>query len=124
MPIEYAIDPERRLVQTLAWGTLTIDEILAVRERMRSDPKFDPMFHELMDLTATDAVAFSAEQIRRLASGSILAPGVRRAFVVSSTSNYGLARMFEAYAATNSQFVSVFRDLGAAQAWLDGMPHE
>jgi hypothetical protein len=118
MPMEYAIDPERRLVQTLAWGTLTIEEILGARQRLLADPAFDPTFHELMDLTATDAVTFSAEDIRRLASGSVLAPGVRRAFVVASTANYGLARMFEAYAQANSQFVSVFRDLSAAHAWL------
>src|SRR5262245_8681233 len=88
MPIEYSIHPEHRLMRTLAWGTLTLEEIIAARQRLLVDPAFDPTFHELMDLSATDAVTFTADEIRKLAAGSILSPGIRRAVVVSSTANY------------------------------------
>jgi hypothetical protein len=44
---------------------------------------------------------------------------MRRALVAATDHAYGLSRIFAAYADTGLQEVKVFRDMPAAERWLD-----
>jgi hypothetical protein len=56
--------------------------------------------------------------IEDTAHDQYFAPGVRRAFVASADTAFGLARMFALRAESMGQTIHVFRDRDAAEAWL------
>jgi hypothetical protein len=123
MPWSYAIDAERRLVLTRAWGELTGAEILEHQQQLSTDPQHDPSFSQLLDFTeVTTLDHVSAEAIRIASKLHLFGPGSRRALVIFGTVGYGLARMFETYRslAGGREQIRIFTDLQDARAWLDG----
>ena len=65
----------------------------------------------------------TSEEISDLASRSVFSSRSRRAFVVASSLQFGLSRMFAAYREEKGrQETMVFRDLREALAWLNLPP--
>jgi hypothetical protein len=118
MPTEFSVDTSRRLILTRASGTLTLADIAAARRQLCADPAFDRTFNELFDLRDVTEVAISAAEFEGIAGNSVLARGVRRAFVVTSNAHLDLAHVFGKVAEAHGQRVLVFRHIDAAEAWL------
>jgi hypothetical protein len=121
MPTSYQVDPVQRLVHSRSWGTLTDAEVVDLYRRLATEPEFEPTFRQLCDLREVTRLATSTTTLRDLARSSVFAPGARRAFVVGSDVNYGIARMFQTYCELAGLEVNVFRDEPSATAWL-GLP--
>jgi hypothetical protein len=119
---ECLVDVERRLVVSRGTGTFGHADFLEHLERLRADPRFEPGFDHLVDGRQFDRFDLTAEQLRDMGSRSVFAPTSRRALVVSSVFQFGLARMFAAFReAESGQDTMVFRDMREATAWL-GLP--
>jgi hypothetical protein len=58
----------------------------------------------------------------RLAASSAFAPGVRRAFVGVSDTQYSVAWTYARLSEPHDQLVHVFRDISVAEAWLQQAP--
>lgn len=121
MPIQYEIDKEQRVLRAISIGKVDAAAVRDYLRRLESDPDYDPSFNGVIDVraaTATvtpDDIRDIAELVRRRpkeASG-------RRAVIVASDEHFGLMRMFEAYTASGPTRYRVFRDLDAANAWLE-----
>ena len=118
MPITYEIDPDQRLVVTRIWGPATEDEVTEHNQKLRTDPRFDPHFRQLADMSGVTELLVSTKVIQETAHDQFFAPGARRAFVATDDAAFGLARMFALHAEGLGQTIHVFRDRVAAEAWL------
>lgn len=119
MPWSYDIDSERRFIQTRFFGVITLEDAESFYRASKADPRFDPMFAELIDLTDADSTQFPTGKIRERADA---APKItaRRAIVVSNDLAFGLARMYSTYVDINGgALVNVFRDRAEAMSWLE-----
>ena len=64
-------------------------------------------------------VLVGADTIQATARDQFFSPGVRRAFVTSSDAVFGMARMFATISESAGQTIEVFRDMNAAEKWLN-----
>ena len=120
MPLHSVIQKEQRLVITTGEGRLTLEDVKENQHRLLSDPDFDPGFNQLLDATAITEMAITVDEIKRAVSPKVFSPKSRRAFVVSSTFMYGMARMIQTYneLSQGSTAVTIFRDRASALEWL------
>jgi len=119
MPAAYEIDEQRRLVITTASDRLTLADALAHQQKLLKDPRFDPSFSQIMDLTNVTEFALEAADIRKVAARSVFSPTSKRAIVASTDLGYGYARMFEILREiAGENGVRVFRKLDEALDWI------
>jgi len=121
MPIQYVRDPARGWLFTTAYGLVTfleINEHLDVEEHSR-----DLGQPELVD-ARTATTNLTADQIRRLAQRAAdtasRIPLGPTAIVTTNDVVFGMARMYSAFAERARARVEVFRDMDAADVWLEG----
>jgi hypothetical protein len=126
MAIEVDIDWAKRRVLATPRGTLTNDDLFDYQEVTWSRPELAG-FNELVDMRWVDEVAFrSSGHVVALAalSATMDAPAAptKLAIVATQDLHFGLARMYQAYRASDTRstkIVEVFRSLEEALAWLD-----
>jgi hypothetical protein len=118
MPTEFTIDRERRLVRNRAWGVLTDADLAESQQRLRSHPLFEPDLGQLFDCSEVTRLDVTTDGLRALARKSPFAPTARRAVVVNSDEQFGMARMFELISNRDSAYFRVFRSLAEARVWL------
>jgi hypothetical protein len=124
MAYDVRVDPERRLVEVRATGTVTDDDVLGIDNRMRSDPSIDPGFDQLVDASGATEAALTSKRIQTItASAPFLSTSSRRAIVAPTDLGFGMSRMFELYRGELAGEIRVFRTRSEALAWL-GMPPE
>jgi hypothetical protein len=63
--------------------------------------------------------ALTAQGVRQCVAVSVFAPGTAQAIVVARPALYGFARMIQSLQSFQGGNLRVFRELAAAQAWLD-----
>jgi len=125
MPVSAVINRSERVVITTAVGRLVKSEFIEHIRSVWTDPGLAG-FDELIDATRADASQLSAKDLSDLVNSGVSHDATRNsrlALCVSSELAYGLGRMYGALREThagNAREVQVFRDLEAAQAWLEG----
>ena len=117
MPVDYVIDPVRRLVITTCEGRVTFAEAKDHQNRMLGDPAFDPTFDQLIDATAATELVLSEAEAIAIADRSVFSPLSRRAFVATQPEIFSMGRMLQVYAAKHDTG-QVFSDLDSALKWL------
>ena len=118
MPISYSIDPEQKLVTSRIWGIVTNDEVDEHNRQLRNDPRFDPTYRQLADMTGVTRNVVTTTNVQQTARDQYFAPGTRRALLVADDTTFGLCRMYETYAESVGQVLTVFRDRKKAEDWL------
>jgi hypothetical protein len=119
VPVTYHIDVTRRLVISHATGRLTDADLQQYQQQLRQEPAFHALLGQLLDWTGVTTLALTAEGVRDLVAQSIFQPGAPRAIVVSRPVLYGYARMIQSLLSFRGGHLRVFRELTAAQTWLD-----
>ena len=92
--------------------------MLEHNEKLRNDANFDPSFRQLADMREVSEILVSTSLIKRTAQDQFFTPGARRAFIAKDGAIFGMARMYALHAESLGQVIEVFRDRGAAEAWL------
>ena len=119
MSEEYRIDEKQKIVWSRCWGVLSDADLLAQQARLRTEPKFQPGFCQLINTSEVTETTMTGEAVKRVAQNSLFAPESKRAFVVVKNVVYGMGRMFELYQGLKGgSSVRVFRDRAVALAWL------
>jgi hypothetical protein len=95
MPAGYKIDKKHRLVLSAGWGVLTFADVLAHKERLLSDPDFDPDYGQILDFTRVTEMALAFDELVRFSEFEVFSPRSRRALVVLDDVTFGLARVYE-----------------------------
>jgi len=104
---------------TRIWGAATEDEIRDHGQRLRNDPEFRPDFRQLVDMSDLTEIKVGSGLIMNASRNQFFSPGVRRALVATSDAAFGMARMYAIASENAGQTIEVFRDINAAEAWLD-----
>jgi hypothetical protein len=121
MPYTYTVDKQRRLVNTVGTGVLTLADIVSEINRSRGDTDFDPDYCELADLTEVTDLRLDPDDIRQLSSYTIYSPGSKRAIVAPRAHIFGMSRMFELMRDSSVnpfETTRVFSDRDEALQWL------
>ena len=118
MPISYSIDPAQKLVTSRVWGIVTDEEVDEHNRQLRNDPLFDPTYRQLADMTGVTQNKVTFTNVQQTARDQYFTPGARRALLVADDTTFGLCRMYEAYAESVGQVLTVFRDRDKAENWL------
>lgn len=114
----YQIDKARRVVLSTGSGHLTAADILAHQRKLLSDPDFDPTYSQFMDFTAVIGNDISGDDIRAIAATSVFSAYSRRAVLVTTDEQFGLARMFGLIREGHGEHgIRVFRDRRDALRW-------
>ena len=120
MPFATSFYRDRRLMITRAWGHVTLADVRACQQELEQRPEFDPTWAHVVD--ARDAVQFdlSKDEIRQLATTSVLAPSARRAMVATDRAIFGLFRMYGTLfeLQMDGSAVGVFTTLDDAIEWV------
>ena len=123
MATEFKIYPQLGVVISRGNGVFTQADFLDHVSRMQANPEFRPDLHQIVDCRAIEKMELTSSQVAYLAGKSFFGVRSRRAFVVSSDVQFGLARMFAAYRELKAgQEVMVFQEMPAALSWLGLSP--
>jgi hypothetical protein len=118
--VTYALDRQRRLISTIAEGSIVFGDIRDHQDRLLADPDFDPTFDQLIYTIPAIEFVISAEEAKILASRRIVSPESRRAFVAIKPHIIGLGRMMEIYhEGLGYADVEVFDSIDEAMKWLE-----
>ncbi len=118
LPGTYEIDPQRRLVISRFWGAVTDTEVFEHNEKLRTDPRFDATYQQLVDMSGVTGIRVSTGTINETSLDQFFEPGTRRAFVATNDAVFGMARMFALRAESVGQTIQVFRNEEGAKEWL------
>ena len=120
-PVSTEIDAKAGVVVHTVRGKLTAAAVTATIRALIGNPEFQPGMGIVWDLRRGTLVELTADEIRgtiHYAAGRIEARGRgRMAIVVSQDVDYGIGRMFAAYAERTGIERRVFRNLEEAIHW-------
>ena len=125
MPIAVEYDPSTRVITYRVTGDPSIGEMTATADERRTHPDRALGLHVVWDLRAADLRALDsgmlrqsvAEAAKRLEDES---PDQRIAVIASRDLEFGMARVFEAYAGGPPSRIRVFRTDEGVMPWLLG----
>jgi hypothetical protein len=119
MPVDLAVDVERRLVSVVGYGLLTGAELRDVDAKLRVDPDARPEFNELLDYTDVTESVVTADDLFALAQKPpFFRPTCKRALIGRGPLDYGNMRMFEILRDGAAGEWRFFHTRAAAEHWL------
>jgi hypothetical protein len=68
MPAVLKIDRQRRIVSSTFYGEIAGKDLMEHRERIRTDPEFDPNFAEVVDFSGVKMISVSESALMTLAA--------------------------------------------------------
>ena len=121
MPVTYSIDKAQRIIRTKCAGFVTLDQVVDHFRMLEQDPVCPGKLDVLLDLSETTSLPESTQL--KLVSEEIGRVRTRVQFgacaiVANRDALFGMARMFEVFAAERFRATRVFRTHGEAEAWL------
>ncbi|HUO17950.1 MAG TPA: hypothetical protein VMX38_23450 [Verrucomicrobiae bacterium] len=118
-PVHYQIDCEKKRVSAKFGIKVTINDIVGYTHLLRSDPRFQADFSELVDLREVEILDLQAEDFMTLADDADpFSPGARRAFVVKNSVQEHAIRMHRVLRTQAN--IRTFQSLKEAEAWISG----
>ncbi|UCG85271.1 MAG: hypothetical protein JSW71_15210 [Gemmatimonadota bacterium] len=125
MAVKSTIDPNSGVIVHSVAGDTSLDELVRALERIVDHPLYQPGADALWDFSGAEVRNVDGKELRnlvrqvrqRLAGRDT---GYKVALVAPRDVDYGLARMYEAYASELPIELSVFRSSGDAWDWLWG----
>lgn len=122
MPVTYTIDKPLGLIRTRCFGHVTLPEVIAHFRELEIDEECPKRLDVILDLSDTTSLP-SSEQLRTVTEKIAQLRGSLRfgacAIVVGSDAWFGTAQVFEVLAARSFSATKIFREIGAAETWLE-----
>ena len=118
MPVSYQIFTQKKLTIVSYTGELTLEEIIMARKQGAADPDFDPSFNVIDDIRGVTSSAISFDDIAKISSKSVLNTGVKRALVVSTDLQKGMAHMYKVLSEASGHIFEIFEDYELAYDWV------
>ncbi|MFQ5536944.1 MAG: hypothetical protein ACE5GJ_05775 [Gemmatimonadota bacterium] len=128
MPLRYSIDPDQKLVKTVAEATLTDEDILAHKRALLSDPRYQPGMREISDVRGVTEFQVTPRGVSAFVGvdrhTAAVRGGARLAILADRDVVFGMARMYQEMTGGEAGTVGVFRTLEEACVWLGIDPPE
>ena len=118
--INYHLLPEHNLLVFCVWGVTSVKEVQKLRQKIRTSVDLSQNYDAIIEVTPLERW-FTNEEIRMFSKSTSDAflSGKKLAIIASSDIAYGINRMYEAMADSESPLeISVFRDASSALKWL------
>lgn len=126
MPITWDIDERAKLVTVRVVGPLTLDGARQALTELYAEPSYRPPMVDLWDLRAAeiDRGPGDVEAFVRFIQANRGERGTdQTALVVASTADFGISRMYQAYAEVSLPIsIRTFTQIDEAYAWLGRQP--
>jgi hypothetical protein len=107
------------MVFSKATGAFTFEDALGHMDRLSRHPDFRPAFNQILDFRQVTELALSGDDVQELAKRNIFAADSRRALLVTSGLQFGLARMFASYRGiAGEEGIRVFTEAKEARSWV------
>jgi len=121
MPVTYSIDKAQGIIRTQCAGFVTLEQVVEHFRVLGQDPNCPAHLDVLLDLRATSSLPESVQL--KVVSDEISRIRTRIQFgacaiVAARDALFGMARMFEVFAAKSFRATRVFRMYADAEAWL------
>ena len=121
MPSTLTIHPERRLVYTAFYGELREDEFMQHAETIRTHPRFDPSYNEVVDLRGVTELHASTDMVLKLAQRESLFYRESKHVVIALPGLvFRLAKLFQGIAEETRPNLKVVRTPEEAFDYLIG----
>jgi hypothetical protein len=115
MPTKLTIEPQLRMVYSSYYGDMTTTDLVQHIAAIRTHPKFDPNFDELIDATEVKSFDVPSDDVRELASHeSPFHPHAKRVLVAPQDLVFGLGRMFQTFGSERRPHFIVVRTMDEA----------
>jgi hypothetical protein len=95
MPLQYTVDPAKRLVISNDTAPLTPPEIRQFFRDLSADPRFHPNFNQLHHMQAGALAAMHYNDLASVKEFDPFSQTSLRAIIVESEVDYGMVRMYE-----------------------------
>ncbi len=124
MPVTTEIDVERGIIIHTVVGELSADEAMEAYDQLLAHPNFQASLDVIWDISDGTIKGMTAQQMQRMTRYAEAAvgrrgQGFRQAVVTPRDIDFGVARMYQAYAERLPLGSSrVFRSLPEAHAWI------
>ena len=118
MPASYELFPEDHLVVVTYSGELSLEDIIAVRQQGMQDPEFDTNYDVIDDVSRVESTDIRFEELGQLSAKSVAKTGVKRAFVVTTDFQRGMANMYRVLSESHGQSFEIFKDFEQAKKWV------
>jgi hypothetical protein len=116
--VQFSIDAKKRLVHTTFGKKVTAGDIEQYARHLRTDPAFEPMFSEIVDLRAAEDLDLGAEDFFRLADEiDPFSMNAKRAFIVCTPIQSHAARMHKILRTQRN--IEMFRSCEEAEHWVN-----
>lgn len=94
MPFQYSFDSAHALLYIAFSGHVDVATLLAVRQTIRADPRFDPSLPTLVNVTQVSALALVVKDVLQFEPPPDAPAAARIAIVATSPAQRDLARVF------------------------------
>ena len=123
MNVMMNIDAMSGLVTFTVSGTVTSEGIIEALQDMLADRNFKKGASTIWDFRDADSSELATMDVRRIAAymdriRAWRGDGYKVAFVVARDADFGLARVYEGYAASFPFEIMVFRSMDEALSWV------
>lgn len=123
MPILHTINQELGIVLSSIVGAISDSDLLSSYEELYENERWQPGFHEVVDLRDAQMERVTSEGLQQLSSlvsryTNVKTEGFKTAIIAPEDLPFGLARVYEAVSKETPESVMVFRDLNNAFEWL------
>jgi hypothetical protein len=110
-------------VEFIGSGVVTGADIIAANKEIYRNENFSKQRYKIVDRTNCKKYQASKEEIKIIAEQDKVAaktnPNIIIAFISTSPLQYGISRMYQAYAGENGYLSEIFRDRKSAEKWIE-----
>jgi hypothetical protein len=121
MPIEYAVDDERRQILVRETEPVELADVIQLLDRQAADGRWN--YSSLTDLRGISWIPTAQDMRRAVDSLAMLSRQHGRrgpvAFVATEPAMFGMFRMYATLAEAVPARIEVFRNVDTAKAWLN-----
>jgi len=116
---KYKLSAQKRLVSVKFGPRLSFPDVRRYAENLRSDPRFDSGFSEIVDLGNVEELTMTPQETMRLADlADPFRPGSKRAFVAATDLQMRAARMHQLL--RNDEInIRIFSSMKEAVEWIE-----
>ena len=109
-------------IEIVATGTVTGEEIITAHKEIYNDENLRKQKYQIIDRTHCTKYQVSSEEVEEISDidnrASEINPNVIIAIISTTSLQYGISRMWQAYIKDNRFVTKIFEDRASADAWI------
>ena len=109
-------------IEIVATGTVTGEEIITAHKEIYNDENLRKQKYQIIDRTHCTKYQVSSEEVEEISDidnrASEINPNIIIAIISTTSLQYGISRMWQAYIKDNRFVTKIFEDRASADAWI------